>query len=103
MVAITVLGILANVPDLIGVGASGAIMGLLGVMAAILLKGWRYEKAKIAAKRLRLVLLIVILQVLSDIFTPQVSLVGHASGLILGFLAGIILFQVDPLEPVKTH
>jgi rhomboid protease GluP len=104
MVAITILGVLANVPDLIGVGASGAIMGLLGVMAAILLKGWRREKAKIAAKRLRLVLLIVVLQVLSDIFTPQVSLVGHASGLSLGFLAGVILFQVEPLQQsMKSH
>ena len=103
MVGITILGILANVPDLLGVGASGAIMGILGVMAAILLKGWRREKAKIAAKRLRLVLLIVVLQVVSDIFTPQVSLVGHTTGLILGFLSGVVLFQVNPLEQVKSN
>lgn len=99
MVAITILGILADVPNLVGVGASGAIMGILGVMAAILLKGWRYEKAKIAAKRLRLVLLIVVLQIVSDIFTPQVSLVGHLSGLILGFLSGVVLFRLPTTEP----
>jgi rhomboid protease GluP len=98
MVAITILGILASVPNLIGVGASGAIMGILGVMAAILLKGWRHEKAKIAAKRLRLVLLIVVLQVVSDIFTPQVSLVGHVSGFVLGFLSGVVLFRVSHLK-----
>jgi rhomboid protease GluP len=95
MLAIAALATLTNVSDLIAVGASGAIMGLLGVMAAILLKGWRQEKAKIAARRLRLILLIVVLQVVFDVFTPQVSLVGHASGLVLGFLAGSLLFQVS--------
>ncbi|GAB4364939.1 MAG: hypothetical protein Kow00121_01050 [Elainellaceae cyanobacterium] len=98
MVAIAVLALLLQVPGLIGVGASGAIMGLLGAMAAILLKGWRQDKAKVAAKRLRLILLIVGLQVLSDIFTPQVSLVGHASGLVLGFLAGSLLFKLQDLD-----
>lgn len=94
MAAIAALAIFNNIPDQLGVGASGAIMGLLGVMAAILLKGWRQEKAKIAAKRLRLVLLIVILQSIFDLITPQVSLIGHVSGFILGFLAGSVLFRV---------
>lgn len=98
MLTIATLAILMQVRELLGVGASGAIMGLLGVMAAILLKGWRREKAQIAARRLRLVVLIVVLQVISDIFTPQVSLVGHASGLVLGFLIGNVLFKVEPSE-----
>ncbi|WAL62692.1 rhomboid family intramembrane serine protease [Thermocoleostomius sinensis] len=100
MLAIAALAMLTQVSDLLAVGASGAIMGLLGVMAAILLKGWRQEKARIAARRLRLVLLIVVLQVVFDVFTPQVSLVGHASGLILGFFAGSCLFQVSPGDRV---
>lgn len=98
MLTIAVLAVLLSVPDLIGVGASGAIMGLLGAMAAILLKGWRQDKAKVAAKRLRLILLIVGLQVISDVFTPQVSLVGHASGLVLGFVAGSLLFNLQDLD-----
>lgn len=98
MAAIAALAFWENVPTQIGVGASGAIMGLLGVMAAILLKGWRQEKAKIAARRLRLVLLIVVLQSIFDTLTPEVSLVGHASGFVLGFLIGSVLFRIRDFE-----
>jgi rhomboid protease GluP len=98
MLAIAGAAALTQVSDLLAVGASGAIMGLLGVMAAILLKGWRQEKAKIAIRRLRLIVLIVLLQTVFDVFTPQVSLVGHVSGVILGFIAGSMLFHVATLD-----
>lgn len=98
MAAITAQAVLLRIPGLVGVGASGAIMGLLGAMTAILLKGWRQEKAKIAARRLRLLLFIVGLQVMSDLLTPQVSLVGHVSGLILGFLAASVLFRGNHMK-----
>jgi rhomboid protease GluP len=97
MAAIAALALLNHIPDQLGVGASGAIMGLLGVMAAILLKGWRREKAKIAAKRLRLIVLIVVIQSIFDVLTPQVSWIGHASGFVLGFGAGCLLFRLSPL------
>jgi rhomboid protease GluP len=73
------------------VGASGAIMGLLGIFIAILLRGWQREKAAIAGRQLRFALLLVGLQTLSDLLTPQVSLLGHVSGLVLGFLVGWVL------------
>lgn len=98
MLAIGLQAWYQQIPDLIGVGASGAIMGMLGMMAAILLKGWRQDKAKIAARRLRLVLLIAGLQVISDTLMPEVSLVGHASGLVLGFLVGSVLFNVKDFD-----
>jgi rhomboid protease GluP len=79
----------------ITVGASGAIMGMVGVEAAILLKGWRKDKAKVAGDRLRLILMIIGVQIISDRFTPQISGTGHLSGLILGFLAGMIVFRVN--------
>lgn len=98
MGAIAGFALWMQVPELIAVGASGAIMGLLGVLAAILLKGWRQEKSQIAARRLRLVGVIVVLQTISDMLMPQVSLTGHLSGLVLGFLVGGVLFKVDQID-----
>src|SRR5262249_7221896 len=45
------------------VGASGAIMGLIGATAAIQLRGWVRERARIARRRLRVLFLILALQV----------------------------------------
>jgi rhomboid protease GluP len=83
--------------DQIVVGASGAIMGLLGAIGAILLQGWYREKARVAAKRLRTVLFIIGLQIVFDLATPQVSFVGHISGLGLGFLVGSLLTIATPI------
>lgn len=93
MLVVTVLALSANFPDQVTVGASGAIMGLLGIEAAILLKGWQQEKAKVARERFRLILTVAGLQFISDVLNPQVSLVGHTSGLLLGFVAGWVLFK----------
>lgn len=68
-------------------------MGLLGIEAAILFKGWQQEKAKVARERFRLILTVAGLQFISDVLNPQVSLVGHTSGLLLGFVAGWVLFK----------
>jgi rhomboid protease GluP len=73
------------------VGASGCIMALIGAMAAILLQGWQQEKSKLAAQRLRTILLIISLQVVFDLNTPQISFIGHFSGVILGFMIGFLL------------
>lgn len=86
-------------PWQITVGASGAVLGMVGAEAAIQLKGWRLEKAKIARDRLRLIVLVVVFQLLSDLVTPQVSLIGHLSGVSLGFFAGSVLFRVGPKSP----
>jgi rhomboid protease GluP len=76
------------------VGASGAIMGLLGGIGAIYLQGWFKDRARVAAQRLRMIGLAVILQVCFDLLTPQVSFIGHASGLVLGFITVAILLLV---------
>ncbi|MFB2969713.1 rhomboid family intramembrane serine protease [Aerosakkonema sp. BLCC-F183] len=75
----------------ITVGASGAIMGLIGVMGAIMLSGWLREKSRVAAKNLKSILFIVVLQFLFDITHPQISIIGHNAGLIIGFLTGNLL------------
>lgn len=93
MLVVATLAVSLNAVDQITVGASGAILGLVGAEAAIQLKRWWLEKATIARERLRLILFVVMLQIASDLLTPQVSVVGHTSGLVLGFLAGLVLYK----------
>lgn len=73
------------------VGASAAIMGLVGVIGAIFLQGWRREKSRLAARRLRFIVLIIGLQFALDLTIPRVSFLSHLLGLIFGFLTGILL------------
>jgi rhomboid protease GluP len=73
------------------VGASGAIMGLIGATAAILLRGWVRERARAAGRRLRLIVAVVVMQVIFDSMTPQVSGSAHLAGVVWGFaLANLI-------------
>ncbi|MDX2242495.1 MAG: rhomboid family intramembrane serine protease [Leptolyngbyaceae cyanobacterium bins.302] len=97
MLVVAAIALLTQAPPQITVGASGAVLGIVGAEAAIQLKGWRLERAKIARDRLKLISLVVVLQLISDLLTPQVSLIGHLSGVILGFLSGLVLFKTHPL------
>jgi rhomboid protease GluP len=68
------------------IGASGCVMGIVGVWAGFLLRhrhGWQ------ARERLLNIFLIIAIQVLFDLFTPQVSTSAHLCGLITGFAIGL--------------
>ncbi|MDY7013667.1 MAG: rhomboid family intramembrane serine protease [Cyanobacteriota bacterium] len=73
------------------VGASAAVMGLIGATAAILIYGSWIEKSRIATRRLRFVVLIIVVQVIFDFSVPQVSFLAHALGFLLGLLTGFLL------------
>jgi rhomboid protease GluP len=75
----------------ITVGASGAIMGLLGAMGAIHLVNWRQGKVTSAARQFKVVLFSVGFQLVFDLTNGHTSIVGHFSGLTIGFLGGLIL------------
>jgi rhomboid protease GluP len=96
MFVVTILALSLNSEPQVTVGASGAIMGMVGATVAILLLGWRREKSRIAAQRLRTILYIIGLQIVFDLTTPNISFVGHTSGLILGFAIGILLCPKTP-------
>ncbi len=81
------------------VGASGAIMGLIGAMGAILLHGWLRAGAMVAKRRLPLIGFIVVLQVIFDAMTPQVSGSAHLIGLGLGFVVTIALISFGQTTP----
>lgn len=70
------------------VGASGCVMGVIGVSAGLLL---RHRQTPLAGRRLRNIVVIVALQTAFDLATPQVSLAAHLSGFITGVGVGAIL------------
>jgi rhomboid protease GluP len=70
------------------VGASGCVMGVIGVSAGLLL---RHRQSPLAGRRLRNIIVIVVLQTAFDLSTPQVSLAAHLSGFVTGLGVGTIL------------
>ncbi len=70
------------------VGASGCVMGVVGLWAGFLL---RNRHAPLAVQRLRNILMIVALQIAFDLITPRVSMSAHLGGLAVGLLLGLAL------------
>ncbi len=70
------------------IGASGSIMGIVGAWAGFLM---RHRHAPHARQRLANVAMIVAIQIVFDLSTPQVSMAAHLCGLIAGFFLGLIL------------
>ncbi|MEN9520467.1 MAG: hypothetical protein RLZZ381_3055 [Cyanobacteriota bacterium] len=74
------------------VGASAAIMGLIGAILAIFLQIWLKRRHSVTAKRrLQQIILIVIVQFIFDHLIPQVSFHAHLFGFIIGFLISSVL------------
>jgi rhomboid protease GluP len=76
------------------VGASGCVMGIVGVWAGYLI---RHRHEPFAGRRLRNIVLIIAIQTAFDLSTPQVSMAAHMSGLISGLLLGLLI------SPRKTN
>ncbi len=70
------------------VGASGCVMGVIGISAGLLL---HQRTSAWAGRRLRYIVAIVAFQTVFDLFTPQVSLAAHLSGFVTGLVVGAIL------------
>jgi membrane associated rhomboid family serine protease len=85
VVVLTVMG-LVQVAQL--VGASGCIMGIVGAWTGFLV---RHRHALHAKQRLVNVAMIIAIQTVFDLSTPQVSMAAHLCGLIAGFFLGLIL------------
>ena len=69
------------------VGASGCVMGIVGVWVGSLI---RHRNAPLAGRRLRNILVIVVVQTAFDLSTPQISMAAHLSGLVTGVLLGLV-------------
>src|SRR5437763_7773661 len=69
------------------VGASGCVMGIVGVWAGYLL---RHRHEPFAGRRLGNIVLIVAIQTAFDLSTPQISMGAHLSGLATGLILGLL-------------
>ncbi len=74
-------------------GASGALMGVVGATGAVLLRGWLAHKAPIARTRFKGVVFIVAVQIVFDQSFPQVSSLIHVLGMLSGFLIAFALYR----------
>jgi rhomboid protease GluP len=72
------------------VGASGCVMGIVGVWAGYLL---RHRREPFAGRRLKNIVLIVAIQTAFDLTTPQISMTAHLSGLATGVVLGLLIGQ----------
>jgi membrane associated rhomboid family serine protease len=70
------------------IGASGCIMGIVGVWAGFLV---RHRHTWQARQRLMNIFLIIGIQILFDIFTAEVSMSAHLCGLATGFGLGFVV------------
>ena len=79
------------------VGASGAIMGVIGISAGLLL---RHRRTTLAGRQLQNILVIVAIQTAFDLWTPQISMAAHLSGFLSGIVVGLIFASLD--RPTTT-
>ncbi|MBL8901331.1 MAG: rhomboid family intramembrane serine protease [Planctomycetes bacterium] len=89
-------------PSGILVGASGAILGLLGAALADLVARRRRRSSPWLERNLRFLLLLLGLQVAFDLLVPQVSQLGHLAGAAAGFALGLLLRRERESAP-STH
>ena len=75
------------------VGASGCVMGVIGISAGLL---FRHRQSQLAGQQLRYIIVIVAIQTAFDLWSPQVSLAAHLSGFITGVGVGVILASGRP-------
>ncbi|HSH40355.1 MAG TPA: rhomboid family intramembrane serine protease, partial [Chthoniobacterales bacterium] len=70
------------------VGASAAVMGIVGAWAGALVRDRHVPHNR---RTLRNIMIIVVVQCVFDILTPRVSMAAHLSGLATGFLLGLVI------------
>ena len=73
------------------VGASGAVMGLIGSSAATMLRGWLRERAPAARSRGLAMASYVAIQMAIDTFVPQFSFTAHLAGAVTGFVITLLV------------
>jgi membrane associated rhomboid family serine protease len=79
-------------PHEVLLGASANVMGIVGATAGILVHGLWADGARVAARPLVTIILIVLGQAALDLTVTGLSFIGHALGAVSGFaIAGLLL------------
>ncbi|MEL6439768.1 MAG: rhomboid family intramembrane serine protease [Cyanobacteria bacterium J06621_8] len=95
MLTFTLLAFRLGLDNAFLVGASAAIMGLIGAILAISLQIWlRKRNSPTAKRRLQQIIIIIIIQFIFDNLVPQISFHAHLFGFIIGFLISSFLIFV---------
>ena len=97
MLSVALLSLKNGNTNIVLVGASGAIMGLIGTLLALSLQVWLQKRNALNAQRLKTVIFIIVLQFILDNLIPQVSFESHLFGLIIGFFVSsfLLLFKLE--------
>ena len=82
-------GALSERPTLY-VGASGSVMGLLGLTLAASWAAWRRYRTPLTRQNVTFLALIVALQFLFDLSTPRVAMSIHMLGAVAGLALGLL-------------
>lgn len=94
LIALCYVGYFA-IPNYMAIGASGAVLAILGAALAFFrfVSQRDIEKQKIMAAKQMLsrMLVILLLQIIADMFSAQSSFIHHITGLITGFICTHIL------------
>ena len=80
------------------VGISGGLYALLGVMLVYLYESGLMRQPMIRSQIMRMVFINVLIN-----FIPQVSVLGHLGGLIVGVLLGFMLSRKPSWAPLRKH
>lgn len=80
------------------VGISGGLYALLGVMLVYLYESGLMRQPMIRSQIMRMVFINVLIN-----FIPQVSVLGHMGGLIVGILLGFMLSRKPSWAPLRKH
>lgn len=94
MFLFTILTLKTGEYNVVLVGASAAIMGLIGSILAIFLQIWLKKRTKLNAKRLQMIVFVIIIQFIFDNLFPEVSFTSHLFGLIIGFFVSVFLLLI---------
>lgn len=95
MLTFTLLAFRLGLNNAFLVGASAAIMGLIGAILAISLQIWLKKRYSTTAKRrLQQIIAIILFQFVLDNLIPQVSFHAHLFGFIIGFLISSVLVYI---------
>jgi rhomboid protease GluP len=84
-------------PVRIGVGASGAICGVLGALIAFLIVHRRSIPASLLKSLATNILAIVVFMVILGWIVPNIDQEAHYGGLATGFLSGLLLYRPWPV------
>lgn len=84
------------------VGASGAIMGLLGIIVVWAAMRWVRTRRVDDSRRLLLLCFVVGLQALIDATVPQISAAAHISGFLCGVVVGLGLVALGHPRETAT-